>query len=134
MSQKRQQNSETDCTRGRVPHYKSIWGCAPQGFLLRPNPRNLIRYCHQSPEYMSAVDTQSQNFEEVTKPIRQQWVKGSTAGNENFGPKWPLERGSDLSKVLNTTNILEICSPETGHLLLEKLSSCTFMQHSLPEF
>ena len=29
---------------GGVLHYKFIRGCAPQGFLLRPNPRNLVRY------------------------------------------------------------------------------------------
>ena len=29
---------------GELLHYKFIRGCAPQGFLLRPNPRNLVRY------------------------------------------------------------------------------------------
>ena len=29
---------------GEVLHYKFIRGCAPQGFLLRPSPRNLVRY------------------------------------------------------------------------------------------
>ena len=32
------------CSPGGVLHYKFIRGCAPQGFLLRPNPRNLVRY------------------------------------------------------------------------------------------
>ena len=29
---------------GGVLHYKFIRGRAPQGFLLQPNPRNLVRY------------------------------------------------------------------------------------------
>ena len=82
---------------------------------------------------MSHIDTQSLNFEEVTKTIHLQREKGSTAGNENFGPKWPLEQDSDLSTFLDT-NILEICSPEAEYVLLGKLSSSTFTKHSLPAF
>ena len=44
-----------------------------------------------------------------------------------------LERGSDLSTFFNT-KILEISSPETDHVLLENLSSCTFIQHPLQNF
>ena len=44
-----------------------------------------------------------------------------------------LERGSDLRTFFNT-KILEISSPETDHLLLENLSSCTFIQHPLQYF
>ena len=44
---------------GGVLHYKFIRGCAPQGFLLRPNPRNLVRYCYPIPEYLTDIDTQS---------------------------------------------------------------------------
>ena len=44
---------------GGVLHYEFIRGCAPQGFLLRPNPRNLVRYWYPIPEYMSDIDTQS---------------------------------------------------------------------------
>ena len=53
---------------------------------------------------MSDIDTQFQNFEEVTKTMRRQRDKGSRAGNEKFCFKWPLERSSDLSTFLNTKN------------------------------
>ena len=43
------------------------------------------------PEFLSDIDTQSQNFEEVTKPIRHQRDKGLSAVNDNFCTKWPLE-------------------------------------------
>ena len=56
------------------------------------------------PEIWSDTDTQSQNFEEVTKTIRRQTDKGLRAGNENFCPKWPSERSFDLSTFLNTKN------------------------------
>ena len=55
------------------------------------------------------------------------------AGNDYFGPRWPLERGSDLRTFFNT-KILEISSPETDHVLLENLSSCTFIQLPLQNF
>ena len=65
---------------------------------------------------MSDIDTQSPNFEEVTKTIRRQRDKGSRAGNKNFGPKWPLERSSDLSTFWNTKKYLK-----SVHL---KLTTC----------
>ena len=113
-----------------VLHNKFIRGCVPQGFLLRPNPRNLVRYCFPIPEYMTDIDTQSK---EGTKTIRRQRDKGLRAGNDYFGSKWPLERGSDLRTFFNT-KILEVSSPETDHVLLENLSSCTFIQHPLQNF
>ena len=62
-------------------------------------------FCYDSiPEFLSDIDTQSQNFEEVTKTIRRQRDKGLRAGNNNFCPKWPLERSSDLSTYLKTKN------------------------------
>ena len=48
------------------------------------------------------MDTQSQKFEEVTKTIRRKRDKGSKAGNDNFCPKLPLERSSNLSTFLST--------------------------------
>ena len=51
-------------------------------------------------------------MEEVTETIRRQRDKGLRAGNEYFGSKWPLERGSDLRTFFNT-KILEISSLET---------------------
>ena len=77
--------------------------------------------------HKSNIDTQSQNFEEVTRTIRRQSDKVSRVGNENFCPKWPLERSSDLS--IANKKILEICSPGTDHVLLEGLSSFTLIQH-----
>ena len=62
-------------------------------------------FCYDPiPEFLSDIDTQSQNFEEVTKTIRRQKDKESRARNDNFCPKWPLERSSDLSTFLNTKN------------------------------
>ena len=81
------------------------------------------------PEIWSDIDTQCQNFEEVAKTIRRQRNKGSRTGNENFGPKWPLERGSDLRTFFNTQKILEICSRETEHVLLENIIQLYF--HSI---
>ena len=81
-----------------------------------------------NPRILSDNDTQSQNFEEVTKTMLRQRDKRSRAENDNFCPKWPLERSSDLSTFLNK-KIHEICSLETDHMLLEELSSCTFIQH-----
>ena len=63
---------------------------------------------------MSDIDTQFQNS---TVVCHQDF---SGAENENFGLKWPLERGSALSTFFNTQKILEICSPKTEHVLLEK--------------
>ena len=57
------------------------------GPILIPKPRI----------FLSDIDTQSQNFEGVTKTIQCQMDKGSRAGNDNFCPKWPLKRSSDLS-------------------------------------
>ena len=91
-------------------------------------------FCYDPiPEFLSDIDTQFQNFEEVTKTIRRQRDKGSGSGNDNFCPKRPLERSSDLSMFLNTKNT-EICSPETDHVMLEELSNGTFIQHPLPKF
>ena len=62
-------------------------------------------FCYDSiPEIWSDIDTQSQNFEEVTKTIQRQRDKGLRAGNENFCLKWPLEQSSDLSTFLNAKN------------------------------
>ena len=65
---------------------------------------------------MSDIDTQSQNFEEVTKTLRRQREKGSRVKNENFVLKWPLERSYDLSTFLNTKKYLK-----SVHL---KLTTC----------
>ena len=72
-------------------------------------------------------------IEEVTETIRRQRDKGLRAGNDYFGCKWPLERGSDLRTFFNT-KIREISSPETDQVLLENSSSCTFIQHPLQNF
>ena len=65
--------------------------------------------------------------------MQRQKDKGLRAGNDYFGSKLPLERGSDLRTFFNT-KIPEISSPETDHVLLENLSSCTFIQHPLQNF
>ena len=45
-------------------------------------------FCYDPiPEIWSNIDTQSQNFEEVTKTIQRQRDKGSRAVNDNFCPK-----------------------------------------------
>ena len=44
MGQSGKVEGSMDSRGGGVLHYKFIRGCAPQGFLLRPNPRNLVRY------------------------------------------------------------------------------------------
>ena len=50
-------------------------------------------FCYDPiPEIWSDINTQSHNFEQVTKAIRRQRDKGSRAVNDNFCPKWPLER------------------------------------------
>ena len=84
---------------GGVLHYKFIRGCAPQGFLLIPDP---------IPEFLSDIDTPSWNFEEVTKTIRHQRDKELRAGNDNFCPKWPLEGSSDLSTFLNKKYLISV--------------------------
>ena len=89
------------------------------GPILIPNPRIYFRYWYP--------------IEDVTKTIRRQRDKGLRAGNDYFGSKWRLERGSDLRTFFHT-KILEISSPETDHVLLENLSSCTFIQHPLQNF
>ena len=79
-----------------VLHYKFIRGvCAA---------RTRISATTHSQNFLSDIDTQSQNIEEVTKTIRRQRDKESRAGNDNFCPKWPLEQSSDLSMFLNSKN------------------------------
>ena len=87
--------------------------------ILISNPRIYDRYWYP--------------IEEGTKTIRRQTDKGLRAGNDYFGSKWPLQRGSDLRTFFNT-KILEISSSETDHVLLENVSSCTFIQHPLQNF
>ena len=80
----------------------------PGGEYFIINSYGLVRrkdFCYDPiSKIWSDIDTQSQNFEEVTKTIRHQTDKGSRAGDDNFCPKWPLERSSDLSTFLNTKN------------------------------
>ena len=98
-------------------------------------------FCYDPiPEIWSDIDTQSQNICQILIPNRRSNKNNSTskdkglrAGSDYFGSKWPLERGSDLRTFFNT-KILEISSPETDHVFLENLSSCTFIQLPLQNF
>ena len=94
-------------------------------------------FCYDPiPEILSDIDNQSHNICQIlilnrrnNKKIRRQRDKGLRAGNEYFGSKSPLERGSDLRTFFNT-KILEISSHETDHVLVEKFIQLYF--HSTP--
>ena len=115
-----------------IPSRKDILQTPGEGEYFTGVVR-LKDFCNDPiPEIRSDIDTESQDVCQILipspriQPLLPPRFEISRAGNEKFGPNWPLGRGSDMSTFFNTQKILGSCAPETEYVLLEKIIQLYF--------